>query len=64
MRKADPHYQANKLNTNEVEAKAIIEEISRRLNDPLTKDQSLGVVTMNAKQMDLITTLLEESDDP
>ena len=40
MRKADPHYQANKLNTNEVEAKAIIEEISRRLNDPLTKDQS------------------------
>ena len=64
MRKADPNYQANKLNTNEVEAKAIIEEISRRLNDPLTKDQSLGVVTMNAKQMDLITTLLEESDDP
>lgn len=64
MRKADPHYQANKLNTNEVEAKAIIEEISLRLNDPLTKDQSLGVVTMNAKQMDLITTLLEESDDP
>ncbi len=64
MRKADPHYQANKLNTNEVEAKAIIEEISRRLNDPLTKYQSLGVVTMNAKQMDLITTLLEESDDP
>lgn len=64
MRKADPHYQANKLNTNEVEAKAIIEEISRRLNDPLTKDQSLGVVTMNAKQMDLIATLLEESDDP
>ena len=49
MRKADPNYQANKLNTNEVEAKAIIEEISRRLNDPLTKDQSLGVVTMNAK---------------
>lgn len=64
MRKADPNYQENKLNTNEVEAKAIVEEISRRLNDPLTKDQSLGVVTMNAKQMDLITTLLEESDDP
>lgn len=64
MRKADPNYQENKQNTNEVEAKAIVEEISRRLNDPLTKDQSLGVVTMNAKQMDLITTLLEESDDP
>lgn len=64
MRKADPNYQADKLNTNEVEAKAIVEEISRRLNDPLTKDQSLGVVTMNAKQMDLITTLLEESNDP
>ncbi|HEX2771067.1 MAG TPA: DUF4011 domain-containing protein, partial [Micromonosporaceae bacterium] len=50
--------------TNEVEARAILDEIVRRLHDPATAGQSIGVVTFNIQQRDLILNLLEESPDP
>ncbi len=52
------------LRTNPVEARAIVEEITRRVNDPLTAQESIGVVTFNIQQRDLILDLLEESTDP
>ncbi|EEI27821.1 AAA domain-containing protein [Corynebacterium glucuronolyticum] len=51
-------------NTNPIEAQAIVEEITRRLNDPFTSEESIGVVTFNVQQRDLILDLLEASEDP
>lgn len=50
--------------TNRVEAEAIVQEVRRRLADPELSSQSLGVVTFNGQQRDLVLTLLEESGDP
>ena len=43
---------------NKEEAKAIVEEIIRRFNDPELKKQSIGVITFNIKQKTLIEDLL------
>ena len=43
---------------NKEEAKAIVEEIVRRFNDPELKKQSIGVITFNIKQKTLIEDLL------
>ncbi len=53
-----------KLRTNPVEAQAVVAEIRRRLNDPATAGQSIGVVTFNTQQRDLIMDLLDRLDDP
>lgn len=50
--------------TNRIEAEAIVEEIRRRLADPATAGESIGVVTFNAHQRDLVLNLLEECGDP
>lgn len=51
------------LRTNPVEAEAIVESIVRRVNDPLTGDESIGVVTFNMQQRNLIMDLLEQCGD-
>ena len=43
---------------NEIEAKAVVEEIMRRYHDPEHKKESIGVVTFNIKQQTLIENLL------
>lgn len=56
----DGLFDRGKTRTNEVEAQAIVEEISQRLAaDP---HASIGVVTFNTQQRDLILDLLEQSD--
>lgn len=50
--------------TNPTEAAAIVAEITRRLHDPVEARSTIGVVTFNAQQQDLIERLLDESDDP
>lgn len=50
--------------TNEIEASAIVAEIGRILADPETERRSIGVVTFNVQQRDLLLNLLEDSDDP
>lgn len=50
--------------TNMAEAKAIVEEIVGRLNSPATFDESIGVVTFNLQQCNLIEDLLDECKDP
>ena len=42
------------------EATAIVKEVVRRFKDPLLHDQSIGIVTFNMKQCDLITDLIDE----
>ncbi len=53
-------YQKGKDRTNPVEAKAVVAEVSRRLRDPKTRDQSIGIVTMNTEQQRLIRNLLDD----
>lgn len=52
------------LRTNPVEAEAIVDDIAARVNDPARGGQSIGVVTFNVPQRDLILDALERSDDP
>lgn len=53
-------YQKGKDRTNPTEAKAVVAAISRRLRDPATRHQSIGVVTMNSEQQRLIRNLLDD----
>lgn len=65
-RRVDGHFNREEkrgLRTNEVEAEAIVHEIRQRLSSPLLAGQSIGVVTFNAPQRDLILDLLEDCDD-
>ena len=45
-------------NTNRKEAEAVVAEIVRRFHDPALRDHSIGVVTFNMKQQNLIENLL------
>jgi superfamily I DNA and/or RNA helicase len=47
-------------NTNPIEALAIVDEVTRRYEDPELRKLSLGIVTMNEQQKALIETLLDE----
>ena len=51
------------LRTNAVEAEAIVADIVRRVHDPATAHESIGVVTLNVQQQALILRLLEETGD-
>ncbi|MGE0520254.1 MAG: DUF4011 domain-containing protein [Candidatus Binatia bacterium] len=44
---------------NEVEAHRVVDLILERLRDPRLRERSIGVVTFNVQQQDLIDTLLE-----
>lgn len=62
-RRVDGHFESGGSRTNVIEARAIVAEISRILADPRTADRSIGVVTFNIQQRDLVLNLLEGSDD-
>lgn len=66
-RRVDGHFNREsrrELRTNRVEAEAIVAEIRERLAAPHLAGQSIGVVTFNAQQRDLIQDLLEDCGDP
>lgn len=52
------------VGTNPVEADAIVEEVVRRVHSPVDSQFSLGIVTLNKKQADLIDKKLRELNDP
>lgn len=58
--KCDGLWQRGKERTNPVEAKAVVKEVVRRLNDPALNHLSIGVVTLNAEQQRLVMDLLDE----
>lgn len=50
--------------TNPVEADAIVAEVKKRANDPSLRGRSIGIVTLNKEQRDLIEKKLGETNDP
>lgn len=59
MKHVEGQFDSGKTRTNEVEARAIVEEISERLR--CNPEASVGVVTFNIQQRDLILDKLEQS---
>jgi hypothetical protein len=64
LHRVEGSFARGKERTNTIEAEAIIREITRRLYDPTTAQDSMGVVCFNMQQRDLILDLLENSNDP
>ena len=60
FRHVDGLYMKGKGRTNPPEARAVVEEIVRRLRDPELSKLSIGVVAMNAEQQRLIENLLDD----
>lgn len=54
------HYDRGKTRQNVFEAKAIVEDIIKRLSDPIESKKSIGVVTFSSVQQNLIEDLLSE----
>lgn len=54
-------YDRSKTRTNRIEAEAVVAEAIRRLTDPETQRQSLGIVTFSMAQQRLIEDLLDEA---
>ncbi len=52
-------FDRGKTRTNAAEAHAVVSEVIRRLDDPLLRQSSMGVVTLNAEQQALVTAMLE-----
>jgi superfamily I DNA and/or RNA helicase len=65
-RRVNGRFDRGATRTNQIEAEAVVTEITRRLHepDPDAGQASIGVVTFNIQQRDLILDLLEDSPDP
>ena len=67
----DPVYKPGKTpkvkykeQTNPVEIEAILKHLAKRLKDPETQNDSIGIVTFNQRQREEIEEQLSESTDP
>ena len=56
----DGTYDRGRTRTNEIEAEAVVQEVKRRLMDPKEQQKSIGIVTFNVSQKNLIDKKLEE----
>ncbi len=54
------YYDRGKSRQNSFEAKAVIEELRRRLSDPVLSKKSIGVVTFSAVQQLLVQNLFDD----
>lgn len=61
LRKVDGIYAKGTARTNQVEAKAIVDETVKRLLDPAFREskQTIGIITLNSDQQGLIEDLLD-----
>ena len=59
FRQIEGVYDRGRTRTNEAEADAIVQEVKRRLSDPAEQDKSIGIVSFNVSQKDLIEKKLE-----
>lgn len=57
----DGVFERGKSRVNKAEARAVVEELKRRCHDPALSGQSVGVVTFNISQQNLIDDLLTEA---
>lgn len=62
-RKVDGVYSRGKGRHNQMEAKAIVEEVVRRLTDPafIASKWSIGIITLNAEQQQVVDDLLDRA---
>jgi very-short-patch-repair endonuclease len=60
FRRIDGVYAKGRSRTNEIEAKAVVADVVRRLRDPKRNQLSIGVVTLNAEQQRLVEDLLDQ----
>lgn len=63
-RRVEGQFDHGKSRTNEIEANAIIDELVKRLDDPVTAGLSYGIVTLNIQQRNLITDLVDKHEHP
>ncbi|WP_052647249.1 DUF3320 domain-containing protein [Pseudoflavonifractor capillosus] len=57
----DGFFDRGKTRQNRGEAEAVVAELSNRAHDPALRDRSVGVVTFNINQQNLISDLLDEA---
>jgi very-short-patch-repair endonuclease len=55
------HYDRGKTRQNKFEAVAIVDEVLKRLADPVLSQRSIGVVTFSSAQQNLIEDILNEA---
>jgi hypothetical protein len=60
LRRVDGIYAKGKARTNPIEARAVVNEVVRRLGHPELAALSIGVVTLNSEQQRLVEDLLDE----
>ncbi len=60
FQRVDGIYARGRSRTNEIEAKAVVAEVVRHLNDPTKNRLSIGIVTLNSEQQRLIEDLLDQ----
>ncbi|TDQ37683.1 DUF3320 domain-containing protein [Aureibacillus halotolerans] len=53
-------YERGGANVNKTEAEAIVTDVFRRLEDPILRKSSIGIVTFNSHQQELIADMIEE----
>lgn len=63
-RHVEGQFDHGKSRTNEIEANAIIDELVKRFDDPVTAGLSYGIVTLNLQQKNLIDELLDQHSHP
>ena len=56
----DGTFDRGRTRTNRKEAEMVVDEIVRRMNDPVLSGRSIGVVTFNISQQNLIDDMLAE----
>ncbi|HWQ65827.1 MAG TPA: DUF3320 domain-containing protein [Methanospirillum sp.] len=61
IRMVDGIFDRGRTRTNKKEAEAVVSEIIHRLKNPSTALNSIGIVTFNERQQDLIISLLEKA---
>lgn len=62
-RRIDGVYSRGKGRCNQIEAKAIVDEVVKRLTDQnfVATGQSIGIITLNAEQQQLVEDLLDQA---
>jgi len=61
LREVPGVYARGRTRTNDIEARALVQEAVARLSDPRRNHLSLGIVTLNSDQKRLIDDLLDEA---
>jgi hypothetical protein len=62
--RVDGQFDHGGRRTNEIEADAIVAEVKRRAHHPLLRKSSIGIVTLNNEQRQLVEAKLAAANDP